>query len=341
MKREEVFITGAAGLLGSHLVERLSKQKYKITAMVKPNHDTSFLRKFSGVKVFSGDLKKPETFINHIPKKAIIIHNYALSPAANASKDVYFKENILSASNVFKGAAQKKAKQLVYISSCSVVGPRAKKNRFISEDENPKPDTDYGWSKLKAEGIVHKFYKKTGIPCLMLRVFPLYGPRSHVNSTPVKFYKMVKKRYFIFVGNGGNPYEFCYAGNAADAIILAFQKIKDGIEVLNIAEPEKRTFKEIIDEISKYANPKVKHIYIPKYIAYPIGLVGEVVALSLKKRLLFRLRALRGMLGAWNADCSKLVDVLGYKQQYSLEEGVEVMAKWMEKEKMWEKKWEK
>ena len=338
---EKVFITGAAALLGSHIVERLVAQGFEVTALVKDHHDTSFLESIGGVKIVKGELKKPSTFSNHIPKNSIVIHNYSLSPGANATKEVYYKENVLGTANLLNSSKSNNIKQFVYISSCSVVGPRAKKRKFISESSEERPDTNYGWSKLAAEKAVKLFYKRTKIPCLILRVFPIYGPRAHINSTPIRLYKMLRKKRFVIVGKGKNLYEFNYAGNTADSILLASQKKKKGIHTFNVSEPSKRTYKEVLMEIAQYANPQVKYIHFPKLLAYPIAIVGELVAVSLRKRFILRLRTLKGLIGAWNSDCTKIEKELGYKQKYSLEQGVSSMVKWINDNKIIEKEWVK
>ena len=94
-----------------------------------------------------------------------------------------------------------------------------------------------------------------------------------------------------------------------------------------------------MSEIAKYANPNIKYIKVPNFVAYPIALVGELIAISLRKRFILRLRTLKGLKGAWNADCNKLVEEVGYKQRYSLEEGVSSMAKWINNNDIAEKEW--
>ena len=338
-RMQKVVVTGAAGLLGSHLVELLMLNGYEVIGVVKKYHDSSYLNKL-GVKVVKADLNNPKTYVGAIPVGAIIIHNYALSPGANASRDTYIKENVKATLELLKEAKRKKVKQFIYMSSCSVVGPRANRWKYISERDPPQPDTDYGESKLRCERLVRAFHSKTNIPCLVLRVFPIYGPRCHLNATPIRLYKMLKKKRFIIVGSGGNDYEFCYAANAADGILLAMQKRKTGIHTFNVSETEKRTFKEVVREIAKYSNPQVKYVWMPRIVAYPIAFAGEAMARMFRVRHIIRWRTLTGLLGAWNSDCSKLKS-LGYKQRYSLEQGVANMSKWINGSGALEKDWER
>src|SRR3989338_8648781 len=95
------FVTGAAGQLGSALVEKLDQEGYEIIAFIKEHHDDSLLRTLLNVKkIVRGDLKSPESLLGQIPQGAIVFHCYSLSPGANATEDVYTAENKVGTQNL-------------------------------------------------------------------------------------------------------------------------------------------------------------------------------------------------------------------------------------------------
>ncbi len=334
---EQAFVTGAAGQLGSALAERLMRDGYEITALIKEHHDDSFLRKIGVRRIIRGDLKKPETFSDAVPEGCIIFHCYSLSPGANAAQEVYNQENVFASQNILRVAKEKNARQFIYASSVSVVGPKATASHWITENDPPHPNEPYGKSKHAVEKELMRFHDETDIPTLILRIFPMYGPRAHRNSTPVRLCKLLSKKRFFIVGDGSNVYEFCYSKNAADGIALAAQKIRSGLEIFNISEPVKRTYLEIINELAQRVNPKVKIVRVPKLAALAIGCAGELAYKVTHKRTITRLRTVQGLLGGWTADCSKEVRVLGYTQRYTLEQGVEEFVQWVKESGILEK----
>ncbi len=329
------FVTGAAGQLGSALVEKLCSEGYSVHAYILSDHDDSLLVSLQGkgvVKIIKGDICNADSLLGIIPDRAIVFHCYSLSPGANAREEVYQAVNAGGTRNVLAEARRACVSQFVYASSCSVIGPKATQGHAISEGDNCDPNEPYGRSKLGAELEVRKFFDETKISTVICRIFPLYGPRAHKNSTPVRLLHLMSQKKFYMVGDGQNAYEFCFSRNAADGMVLASQKLFNdgGFEIVNTSEPIRRTYNEVIFEIAKQVNPSVQIVRIPVQLAKMIGYGGEMAFKLFRKRTITRLRTVQGLLGGWTSDCSKVV-MLGYSQKYSLEEGVAEVVMWARK----------
>ncbi|MBI2148939.1 NAD(P)-dependent oxidoreductase [Candidatus Woesearchaeota archaeon] len=329
---KKAFITGAAGFLGSHLVEQLSKKGYEITGLIKPHHNTEFIEKFK-VKTIKGDLLKPETFARYIPKNCAVFHSYSLGPGAKASKEKYFLDNVEGTKNLLKACLKKKISKFVYIGSISAIGPNAEEGKPITEYTSPNPDNAYGESKLAAEKIVEDFAKKTKIPTAILRLSTLYGPRAKKNAATTKIFMLVKKPIFIVVGNGKNLYEFNYVKNVVSGIILASEKINN-FKIYNIGEIEKKTYNEIIKLIAKNMNKKTIILHIPTVIAKTMGYFGDVITKITNKRFIINSRIIKGLLGGWKTSYNKAEKEIHLKQQYNSEEGIKETIEWLKKERM-------
>ena len=322
------FITGGAGFLGSYITENLANKGYKVICLVKEHHDTKLIEK-ANVKIIRGDLLKPETFKKYIPNNCTIFHCYSLSPGANTTKEKYFNENVEGTKNLLR--ACKKIKKFVYISSLSVVGPRASNNKMMNEKTEPTPDNNYGLSKLEAEKIIRKFHETNKVLTIITRLSTLYGPRCHKNSASGKLFKMIKKPIFIVIGNGNNIYEFNFIKNIAKGVILAAENVKD-FGIYNVGDIKKITYNEVINEIKKNVNKKAIIIHIPKYFAYILGYIGELASKITHKKTIFTIRTVNGLLGGWATSYEKAVKEIGLKQDYSLKEGIKETAEWLKEE---------
>ena len=230
------FITGAAGFLAHHLVELLVKKGYTVKCLVKKNKKTENIEHLP-VEIVKVDLKNPSEIEGLIPQGALVFHCYSLSPGAHASKEVYNDENVISTQNLLVECKKSNISKLVYISSCSIIGPNTTDN--ITEDTIPSPDNFYGQSKLEAENKIKEFHQSTNIPTLILRLSSLFGPGMHPKTSSLRLFRMTTKPIFPLVGNGKNIYEFSYIKNISNGIYLASEKIEEGLILLNIADEKK------------------------------------------------------------------------------------------------------
>ncbi len=329
--QKTAFVTGAAGQLGSALIEKLLSEGYQITAFILPHHDDTLLKSYEGKgveKIIKADITNPVSLLNQIPQGAIVFHCYSLSPGANQTEEIYQQSNVQGTKNVLEAAKKANASKFIYTSSCSVIGPKATPTHSISETDVADPNEPYGRSKHDAETEINKWHQETKIPTAICRIFPLYGPRAHINSTPVRLMKLIQKKRFYMIGDGNNTYEFCFSRNAADGVALAAQKITNGIQTYNTSEPIRRSYNEVIFEIAKHVNPQVKIVRIPPTLAKIIGHGGEFAFKVFRKRTITRLRTVEGLLGGWTSNCTKEVTELGYTQKYTLEQGVEELVSW-------------
>ena len=329
------FVTGAAGQLGSALVEKLCSSGYEVHAFILPDHDDSLLVSLQNdkkgvVRIIKGDITDSSMLAGVIPLGCVVFHCYSLSPGANEREETYQRVNVSGTSVVLAEARRAQVSKFVYASSCSVIGPKARPGHAILETDPPIPDEPYGRSKLGAEVEVRTFFEETGICTIICRIFPLYGPRAHTNSTPVRLLALMQKKRFFMIGDGCNTYEFCFSRNAADGMVLVSSKVNAGFEIVNTSEPIRRTYNEVVFELAKQVNPMVKIVRIPVPLATFIGYGGEMAFKVFHKRTITRLRTVQGLIGGWTSDCSKEVS-LGYSQQYSLEEGVHELVEWGKK----------
>jgi nucleoside-diphosphate-sugar epimerase len=223
---------------------------------------------------------------------------------------------------------QKNIKQLVYISSASVIGPNVTK--LITEETIPEPDNHYGATKLKAEELVQNFSNSHKVPTLILRLPTLYGPNMNLAGASLKLFKLSKKPIFLLVGNGNNPYEFSYIKNISHGIVQAIEANFSGCNLYNIAENNKSSLRKIITVMSENFENKISFISLPQSLLLRLGKLGDMFSRFSGKQFPLRSRVVRGLLGGWVTDTSKAKKDFNLDQPYTLEQGIHETSDWLE-----------
>ncbi len=168
-------VTGAAGFMGSHLVEHLAQKGVKVRATSRPRQDTSFFDKL-GVEYVGADLTKPETlpslFEGGVDR---VFHLGAICNLSTRYADLY-PTNVLGVSHFTRLALQAGVQRFVHVTSTSVYGYY--KGARFQEDMTRDPQDDYAQSKTDGEDVVFKRINE-GLPAVIVRPCTVYGPRCN------------------------------------------------------------------------------------------------------------------------------------------------------------------
>lgn len=207
-----VLVTGGAGFIGSHLVDRLVS-----------DHDVVVLDNLSSgrrenvnkkAKLIVGDIRDPTTVATAMQDCSAVFHLAAVTDARSSDDDTIYKVNYLGSENVFKMAAAKKCK-IIFTSSAAVYGETFP----CSEDAKCAPISQYGKSKLKAEALLQRLDDDAFI----VRVFNCYGSRS--KSVVNKFCERIPDYKDITVfGSGLQTRDFVHVNDVVNALLLGLNK---------------------------------------------------------------------------------------------------------------------
>ena len=130
-KIKKIFITGASGFIGSHLLDSLIKEQYEVTVLLRPTSNLRFLP-IKKVKVCYGDIREYENLKNFMKGCDTVFHVAALAADWGEKKDFY-EINVIGAQNVINAANEQGIKRIVFISTNAVLGEE--------DEKNPKPET--------------------------------------------------------------------------------------------------------------------------------------------------------------------------------------------------------
>lgn len=289
----KILITGGAGFIGSHLVDKLIGEGYKVIVIdnlstgKKENLNPAFFKKSGAgakAKFYKIDICSPKILEIFQKEKPKVIFHLAAIPRVPLSIEKPVKTskvNILGTINVFKAGVEAKAKRIVFVSSSSVYGEQ--KKLPLKESMTPNPLSPYGLQKLTGERFAKLFTQLFKIPIVSLRYFNVYGPRidfeSEYSLVIGKFLRQkAKNQPLTIYGDGNQTRAFCFVDDVVSATILAMKskKIKGG-EVINIGSEKSYSVNYLTNLIGG------EKIYLPKRPGEPRHTRADI---SLAKRLL-------------------------------------------------------
>lgn len=259
----KILITGGAGFIGCHLVERLIK-KHKI--IVIDNLSTGRIeniKKFlPKIQFINADISK----INQIKKyfKGVdrVFHLAALADIVPSIQNpsAYYQSNVTGTLNVLKCSEFHKVKKFLYSASSSCYG--IPKNYPTSEDEQISPQYPYALTKLMGEQLVMHWAKVYKIKSISLRLFNVYGTKSRTSGTygamfGVFLAQKLSNAPLTIVGNGEQTRDFTYVSDVVDAFVKASNS-KSYNKIYNVGSGKTVSVNKIASILSK------KKIFIPK-----------------------------------------------------------------------------
>ena len=318
----KALVTGANGLVGSHLVERLLFKDYQVICLVRK---TSNLRWLSGLEVeyVYADINEKDSLKDVVKDVDLVFHVAGLTKAKN--REEYFKANCQGTKNLIEvcGEHNPRIKRFVYISSQAAVGP-GKDERPLDETAPCNPITDYGKSKLEGEKIVLEFSSK--LPVTVIRPPAVYGPRD---PDILSFFKVANKGFKTLFGKGERYLSLCYIEDLIDGIILAAESSKGIGQIYFIADDQIYSWREAFGIIAKVLNKKTITLRIPNIFLFTMAFIAENIFRLLGKPTVVNIQKVREITQKyWVCDVFKAKKELGFSPKYKLEEGAKKTVRW-------------
>ena len=249
-----VLVTGGAGLIGSHIVDRLvdegAGEIRVLDNLVRGSQQNLAQARARRPIVFlNGDVRDRRAVEKALRQCDYVFHQAAIRITLCAERPRECIEVLVDgAYNIFEASVAAGVKKIVYASSASVYG--AAEVFPTNEKHHPYGNrTLYGAAKLMNEGIARHFHDMNGLPSVGLRYFNVYGPRMDVTGA----YTEVFVRWLDCIeqntrpqihGDGSATMDFIYVGDIARANILAM-KSERADEVYNIASGTETSLLEL------------------------------------------------------------------------------------------------
>jgi 2-alkyl-3-oxoalkanoate reductase len=241
-------VTGATGLLGSHIAERLVGRGDPVRALVRPGSDASFLESL-GVEIVRGDLCDPESCARAVRGVGTVYHSAAKVGDWGSWQD--FQVGCLDATaNLASAAAVAEVGRFLHISSTSAYGHPADRGAPIDETAPLGQNLWWIWdyytrSKVESERLLWRMAGERGLRLTVIRPSWLFGERDR--TTTARLVGRVRAGGIPLIGRGDNPLSAIYAGEVASAALLAADHPGSVGEAYNVTDQGPITQREYFD----------------------------------------------------------------------------------------------
>jgi nucleoside-diphosphate-sugar epimerase len=309
-------VTGAAGFIGSYLVETLKKRGYEVTCLMRRSSNLKWIEHL-GLEYIICDLSDVESQADKINGFDYIFHLAGVTKAV-CERD-FFHANAECTEKLVRVAAGSCTglKRFVYLSSLAATGP-SRDGGAVKEDSPSLPVSDYGKSKLEGEKAVLRY--RSDLPVTIIRPPAVYGPRD---TDFFVMFKMIKKGVFPFWGNC--VYSLIYVEDLVRGVILAAEGKEAEGEIFFLSDDMVYTNEAIAAEISSAIGVKAMKIRLPQSLLPFLAFLGQKID---KRGIINRDRIRDFRYSNWTCDSSKAAGQLGFRSRITLREGIKWTADW-------------
>lgn len=315
MQNGRVLITGGAGLIGSHIADQLAKQGADEIVVVDNfvrgrRENLAWALEHGPLTIVEGDIRDCELMAEVMKGVDVLFHQAAIRITQCAEEPRLALEVLVDGTfNVLEAAVNAKVRKVVAASTASVYG--LAEEFPTSESHHPYNNrTLYGASKVFNEGLLRSFNEMYGLDYVALRYFNVYGPRMDIFGA----YTEVLIRWMerinagqppLIFGDGTQTMDFIYAEDIATANILAAQAAASDA-VFNIASGVETSLNDLAYALLRAMGSDLEPEYGPERKVNPVP-----------RRL---------------ASTQRAADMLGFRAQTSLEEGLRRLVAWWQSE---------
>lgn len=297
-------VTGGAGFIGSHIVDRLLADGHRVTVIdnfiTGRPENLDHQKGHPNLSLIEADVTDKDAIASYFKDVDWVFHLAAVADIVPSIQhpDRYFHSNVDGTFNVIELCRYNGVKRFVYAASSSCYG--IPDEYPTTENAEIRTEYPYALTKYLAERLVLHWGKVYNLPVVSLRFFNVYGPRSRTSGTygavfGVFLSQKLHGKPFTIVGDGTQTRDFTFVTDVVNACVMAAQSDLTN-EVMNVGSGGTYSVNRLIDLIRE----DEEIIHIPKRPGEP---------------------------DCTFADISKIRNLLGWEPEVSFEEGVKIMIK--------------
>lgn len=262
-----VLVTGGLGFIGSHVVEDLIENGFKVVVFDDLSNGNTFGGECAATLI--KDITVPQDFEAIELKIDYVVH---LAAAISVQESLLFPEkyervNVKGSRNVLEWASKNGVKRVVAASSAAVYGTPDPKTLPLHEEAANGGISPYAETKFRMETVMKEFNTQHGLPSTALRFFNVYGPRqdprSSYSGVVSYFMEQAKNNGMLNITGDGSQYrDFIYVKDVARAIRMAMLSSDPGFDMFNVCTGVKTTITSTAHKIveSFHSDAQIQNI---------------------------------------------------------------------------------
>jgi nucleoside-diphosphate-sugar epimerase len=309
---QTIFVTGADGFLGKHLISSLQAQDI---------HTISGVRKIKSTElpnqVEMGNISRlSPSFIKHLEGVDTVIHLAGFAHQPQKSEDSRYncwQTNVEGTRNIVQLGCKANVRKFIFLSSVKAHGGFPGQNP-VSEKDSDNPQDLYGQSKLAAENIGFEISAEYGRQFVSIRSPLLYGPEVKANF--LRLIKLVELGLPLPFGNLQNLRSVCFVENMTDLIKKIMLESDMRSELFYVADRMPISTGGLLKAIGRSMNQQVALFPVPKILISSLSKLPYIGDTADK------------MFGSLVVNTSKVEATLAWKAPFSTEEGIDRTVQW-------------
>lgn len=304
-------VTGASGSLGRAVVARLVAAGHRVRAMVRRIPD----RAVPGVDYVFGNLGDPAAVDAALRGADVVIH---VGAAMKGGWPEHRGGTVVGTSNVIAACRKHQVRQLVHISSMSVIDWAGSSGHSVDEQAalEPRPDERgaYTRAKLEAEQLVSEAVA-SGLPAVILRPGQIFGGGIALVNGAVA--RGAGGRWLV-LGDGRLELPLVYIDDVVDAVIAAIDRKLTGGEIIQLIDPVSLTQQEVLE----LAGGGRKVMRVPRPLVFALGRFSELPLGLVKRQSPIAQYRLKSALAKIHYDSGRARELLGWTPRVGVREGI-------------------
>lgn len=317
-------VTGATGLLGSHVVDLLVARGEQVRALAPRGENAQRLIE-QGVDVVQGDLGERHALDRATSGVQRVLH-CAAKTGPWGPRDAYERANVWGLQALIEASLAAGVQRFTHVSSITVHGNDVRGDADETSPLRVEPNP-YSQTKVAGERLVARFVRDQGAPITIVRPGWIYGPRD-VNSF-ARFAAMIQAGKMPVIGSGENHIPLVFVRDVAEGVILASTAPNVIGKAYLLVNDERVTQNDYLNAIAHVLGARPPSRHIPYRVALALGatseLVGRVARLQQPPLMRYGLQLIGGE-NRFDITCSRLE--LGFSPQVNLADGVRQSIAW-------------
>jgi nucleoside-diphosphate-sugar epimerase len=332
----KVLVTGATGLLGSHIVGCLVAHDYEVRALARKTSDTGHLSR-TGAEIVFGDIEEPNSLPPVLKGIEVVFHTAARVMPGWGSWQQFEGTIVKGTENLLRASATAGVSRFLHVSSGDIYG-EACCGGIPAKESTPcqlafTPDNYYQCAKLQAEKLTFDYQRQEKLPISAIRPGWVYGPRDRLLTDRIA--RQLEMPIVVWPGKANPRIPLIFASDVADCAVMVATSEKAVGQCYNVGPPYEIRLRDFAAAMARALGRPEPRVIFPYSLAYAASAVVEVWSrLRRVSDVPYLTRASLGHLKTEILlDVSKVRKELGWEPKVSVDEGVSLYAEWRRRQK--------